>query len=549
MLLKTEFEVPRPAQSIVLVGLMGAGKTSIGKRLAVKLGLPFYDADHEIERAAGITIAEIFARHGESHFRAGEKRVIQRLLNQGPIVLAPGGGAFIDPETRALIRNQAISIWLHCPLPILVNRVRGRTHRPLLNSGDPAEILRSLSAERNPIYAEADIVIFGSEDPPEVTVQTIIDALSTHVPMKQVKVQLSQTGYNVLIGANLLTRAGALMTSSIPQKRCCIITDETVAGLHLPVLEQSLSDAGISYDTIIVRPGEASKGFETWTSLVEELLARKVDRHTAVVALGGGVVGDLAGFAAAVTLRGLPFVQIPTTLLAQVDSSVGGKTGINSRHGKNLIGAFHQPRLVLADIGVLASLPTRERLAGYAEIVKAGLIADRNLYEWCESNAEPLLEGNAKTLAEAIERAVEFKANVVGSDEREEKASNGRALLNLGHTFAHALEAETGYGGDLLHGEAVAIGIVLAMELSVLLGFCTREDTDRVAKHLAAVTLPIRIPNLRIENLLAHMKQDKKMRDGKLTFVLMRGIGQAFTFGDVSEDAVRSVLLAGGACL
>jgi shikimate kinase/3-dehydroquinate synthase len=549
MLLKTEFEVPRPAQSIVLVGLMGAGKTSIGKRLAVKLGLPFYDADHEIERAAGITIAEIFARHGESHFRAGEKRVIQRLLNQGPIVLAPGGGAFIDPETRALIRNQAISIWLHCPLPILVNRVRGRTHRPLLNSGDPAEILRSLSAERNPIYAEADIVIFGSEDPPEVTVQTIIDALSTHVPMKQVKVQLSQTSYNVLIGANLLTRAGALMTSSIPQKRCCIITDETVAGLHLPVLEQSLSDAGISYDTIIVRPGEASKGFETWTSLVEELLARKVDRHTAVVALGGGVVGDLAGFAAAVTLRGLPFVQIPTTLLAQVDSSVGGKTGINSRHGKNLIGAFHQPRLVLADIGVLASLPTRERLAGYAEIVKAGLIADHNLYEWCESNAEPLLEGNAKTLAEAIERAVEFKANVVGSDEREEKVSNGRALLNLGHTFAHALEAETGYGGDLLHGEAVAIGIVLAMELSVLLGFCTREDTDRVAKHLAAVALPIRIPNLPIENLLAHMKQDKKMRDGKLTFVLMRGIGQAFTFGDVSEDAVRSVLLAGGACL
>ncbi len=417
----------------------------------------------------------------------------------------------------------------------------------MLNSGDPAEILRVLSAERNPIYAEADIVIFGSEDPPEVTIQSILEALSTHVPVKRVKVQLSQTSYEVLIGTHLLTRAGALITSSIPQKRCCVVTDEMVAGLHLPALEQSLSDAGIAYDTIIVQQGETSKGFETWTLLVEELLARKVDRHTAMVALGGGVIGDLAGFAAAVTLRGLPLVQIPTTLLAQVDSSVGGKTGINSSYGKNLIGAFHQPKLVLADTGVLASLPIRQRAAGYAEIVKAGLIADRDLYEWCERNAERIVEGDTATLADAIERAVTFKANVVSVDEREEKVNNGRALLNLGHTFAHALETETGYGGDLLHGEAVGIGIVLAMELSVLLGFCPREDTDRVAKHLASVGLPIRIRDLPMEHLLKHMKQDKKMRDGKLTFVLMRGIGQAFTNNDVPEDAVRAILLSGGA--
>jgi shikimate kinase/3-dehydroquinate synthase len=547
MRFKTETLKPPEAKSVVLVGLMGAGKTAIGKRLAARLGLPFFDADQEIEQAAGITIAEIFARHGEPHFRAGEKRVIQRLLSQGPIVLAPGGGAFIDPETRALIAERAISVWLHSPLPVLLNRVKGRTHRPLLNGGDPAEILRKLSAERNPIYATADIVIYGTEDTPEVTTETVIEALASHAPARRVNVRLSQSSYEVLIGTNLLKRAGTLMSAAIPQKRCIVITDETVASLHLPVLQQSLADAAISHDEIIVPPGEASKSLATWQSVVDGLLRRKVDRHTAIVALGGGVIGDLAGFAAAVTLRGLPFVQIPTTLLAQVDSSVGGKTGINSHYGKNLIGSFHQPRLVLADTGVLSSLPMRERRAGYAEIVKAGLIADKALYDWCEFNGAAMLEGDLALLAEAVEHAVHFKAGVVGDDEREEKPNNGRALLNLGHTFAHALEAETGYGTALLHGEAVAIGIVLAMRLSVSLGLCLAEDATRVADHLSAVALPTRIANLAAENLLAHMKQDKKMRDSKLTFVLTRGIGLAFTRADVPEEAVRDVLLWGGA--
>jgi len=534
-------------RSIVLVGLMGAGKTAIGKRLAAHLGLRFSDADLEIEQAAGISVNEIFARHGEAHFRAGEKRVIQRLLEDGPIVLAPGGGAFLDPETRALIQERAISVWLRCPLPVLLARVTGRTHRPLLNAGDPAEILSRLSAERNPVYAEAHLIVDGSEGPPELTMHAVLEALEAYEPPAKVTVHLSQRSYQVLIGAGLLARAGAHIAQVLPQKRCVIITDENVAPLHLPALTQSLDETGIVRRSIIVPPGEASKSLERWMGLVNELLYQKVDRHTAIIALGGGVVGDLAGFAAAATLRGLPFIQIPTTLLAQVDSSVGGKTGINARHGKNLIGAFHQPLLVLADTETLATLPIRERRAGYAEIVKAGLIADKPLYEWCETNGNDLLEGDGVLQAYAVEQAVKLKAAIVGDDEREEKPNNGRALLNLGHTFAHALEAETGLGAGLLHGEAVAIGLVLAARLSALLGFLPDNLPSRIASHLASTGLPHRIPELPAENLLAHMKQDKKMRDGKLTFILLRGIGEAFTNREVPEALVRQTLLDYGA--
>ena len=234
------------------------------------------------------------------------------------------------------------------------------------------------------------------------------------------------------------------------------MTDRIVAGLHLGTLKAGLESAGFTTGTVEIEPGEASKSVEGWTELVDHLLGRGVERRTAILALGGGVVGDLAGFAAAATLRGLPFVQVPTTLLAQVDSSVGGKTGINTRHGKNLIGAFHQPRIVLADTDVLATLPLRELRAGYAEIVKAGLIGDAGFYEWCETHGGGVVGGDRTAQAEAVSRACAFKANVVGDDEREERANDGRALLNLGHTFAHALEAEVGYGGELLHGEAVA---------------------------------------------------------------------------------------------
>ena len=534
-------------RSIVLVGLMGAGKTAIGKRLAAQLGLPFYDADHEIERAAGMTIAEIFRTHGEAYFRTGEKRVIERLLAGGRIVLAPGGGAFMDPETRRTIRERATSIWLRCPLPVLLQRVQGRTHRPLLNNGNPAATLARLSAERSPIYAQADIIVDGSEDPLHVTTNKVINALNNYQAPHRVEVQLSQSNYDVLIGPNLLRRSGALLVPVLPQPRCVIVTDENVAKLHLPTLQQSLAETGITHSALTVPPGEPSKTLQTWQYLVESLLEQKVDRYTTIIALGGGVIGDLAGFTAAATLRGLPFVQIPTTLLSQVDSSVGGKTGVNTTRGKNLIGAFHQPLMVIADTASLHTLPQRELRNGYAEIVKSALIGDAAFYDWCEANGAAMLDDGDTLLAEAIARTVRFKASVVAGDERETKPNNGRALLNLGHTFAHALEAETGYGSTLLHGEAVATGLVLATHLSAQLNLCPQEDVIRIAAHITQTGLPPRIAGLNAEHLLAHMKQDKKMRGGKLTFILTKGIGRAFTCNEVPEDAVRATLIANGA--
>ena len=542
---------PRLAgRSIVLVGLMGAGKTSIGRRMAARLGLPFRDSDAEIELAAGCSIAELFSRYGERDFRDGERRVIRRLLGGGPLVLATGGGAFMDTRTRSAIRDGAVSVWLRCRLPTLLRRVAARSHRPLLNAGDPAEILGRLMEQRHPIYAEADITVDCGDEPLEYTMSKVLQALDDWREPRRLPVALSAASYEVVIGDGLLARAGALMAPVIPQRRAVVVTDENVAPLHLPALLDGLAQAGITAQQIVVPPGEASKSMASYAGVVEGLLDAGVERRTAVIALGGGVIGDLAGFAAATTLRGLPFVQVPTTLLAQVDSSVGGKTGINTAHGKNLVGAFHQPRLVLADTGTLGTLNGRELRAGYAEVVKAGLIGDAGLFEWCEEHGPALARGDRDAQAEAILRACAFKAAVVGDDEREERPADGRALLNLGHTFGHALEAEVGYGGALLHGEGVAIGLGLAFRLSARLGLCAPGDAARVEAHLAAVGLPNEIGMLNrrfsADRLVAHMRRDKKMRDGALHFVLARGVGRAFTSSDVPAGVVTDLLRAEG---
>ena len=549
--LKESFTLPEAlaGRSIVLVGLMGAGKTSIGRRLAARLGLPFRDADAEIELAAGCTIPELFERFGEREFRDGERRVIRRLLAGEPLVLATGGGAFMDADTRATMRRDAVSVWLRCKLPTLLRRVAGRTSRPLLNDGNPAEVLQRLIDTRHPVYAEADLTVDCTDDGQEVTTALVLDALLAWQPPRRLNLALTGGSYEVVVGEGLLARAGALLAPVLPQKRAVIVTDTTVARLHLAALKQGLAETGIATGEIIVDAGEASKDMPTYARVVDGLLDAGVERRTAVVALGGGVAGDLAGFAAATTLRGLPFVQVPTTLLAQVDSSVGGKTGINTRHGKNLLGAFYQPRMVLADTATLATLPPRELRAGYAEIVKAGLIGDAAFFGWCETHGAAVVGGERAVQAEAILRACAFKAQVVGDDEREEKPNDGRALLNLGHTFGHALEAEFGYG-TILHGEAVAIGIGLAFRLSERLGLCPAGQADRVLAHLAAVGLAaeLRMLNRRLsaERLVQHMRRDKKMRDGQLTFVLVRGIGQAFTHRDVPEDAVVELLRSEG---
>ena len=361
----------------------------------------------------------------------------------------------------------------------------------------------------------------------------------------RVRVDLGVRGYDILAGRGLLARAGALIGPLIARRRVAIVTDGTVADLHLAPLTDSLDAAGIAHDTVVLPPGEGAKSFAGFEELVDSLLAARVERGTTLIALGGGVVGDMTGFAASVIRRGTDFVQAPTTLLAQVDSSVGGKTGINSKHGKNLIGAFHQPRLVLADTATLDTLPRRQFLAGYAEMVKYGLIADAEFFAWLESQGAGLAD-NEDSLRRAVIRSCAAKAAFVASDERE---MGRRALLNFGHTFAHALEAETGYSDALLHGEAVAIGMALAFELSVRLGLCPAEDAERVRRHFAEIGLPAGLGGKRLagrawqaDTLIGHMRQDKKVRDGRVAFVLTRGIGEAFVADDIDLAAVRDLL-------
>jgi 3-dehydroquinate synthase len=356
---------------------------------------------------------------------------------------------------------------------------------------------------------------------------------------RRLTVALGSRSYDIVIGSGLLVQAGALMAGVLHQKRVIVVSDETVAKLHLPAFIAGCAASGIKTESVILPPGEATKDFAHFQTLCESVLGLGIERGTMLAALGGGVVGDLAGFAAATLLRGLDYVQVPTTLLAQVDSAVGGKTAIDTAQGKNLVGAFHQPVLVLADSDALATLPRRELLAGYAEVVKYGLIRDRDFFAWLEQSGAALVKGDAGLRAEAVRKSCAAKAEMVAADERE---TGARALLNLGHTFGHALEAETGFGASLLHGEGVAIGMRLAFDLSVRLGFCPAADATRMRRHFEAVGLPVAMPKLDPEAILAQMRRDKKVKDGQISLILVRGIGQAFIERAVSPETLLEFL-------
>ena len=362
--------------------------------------------------------------------------------------------------------------------------------------------------------------------------------------MQTVHVPLGDRAYDVHIGPDLLARSGALIAPLLKRPRAAVITDETVAGLHLETLREGLASAGIDMTALALPPGEATKSWQPFTRSVEWLLEQKIERKDIVVAFGGGVIGDLAGFAAAVLRRGVRFVQIPTSLLAQVDSSVGGKTGINAPQGKNLIGAFHQPSMVLADTSVLGTLRERDFLAGYGEVVKYGLLGDYGFFQWLEANASSAASGDMAARITAVTRSVQMKADIVARDETEQ---GDRALLNLGHTFCHALEAATGYSDRLLHGEGVAIGCALALDLSARLGLCPQEDPSRLRAHLHQMKMKADLSDIAgdlpdADGLIELMAQDKKVSDGKLTFILTRGIGQAFTTSNVPRDALHALL-------
>jgi len=362
-----------------------------------------------------------------------------------------------------------------------------------------------------------------------------------------VKVALAERSYDIIIGSGVLSSLGARIAALRPGARTAIVTDRTVSKHWLRQTEAALQAANVPSAPIVVDEGESSKSYDVWQDVTEALIAARIERNDLVVALGGGVIGDLAGFAASVVRRGVDFVQVPTSLLAQVDSSVGGKTGINSPHGKNLIGAFHQPVLVVADTDVLDTLPPREFRAGYAEVAKYGVLGDLAFFSWLEANHGDVVKGGAAR-QHAIATSCRAKAAIVARDERE---TGDRALLNLGHTFGHALEAATGFSDRLLHGEGVAIGMVLAAELSAQLGMIPADDAARVSAHLATVGLPTRLQDIagfsqegigNADSLMALMAQDKKVKRGRLTFILLKALGQAVITSDVEPSTVHAFL-------
>lgn len=582
---------------------MGSGKTTVGRALAKKLNKRFVDSDHEIEARTGVAISVIFEIEGEASFRQREADVIRDLCQNEDIVLATGGGAILNPQSREILRTRGTVVYLKAAIGNILHRTRHDKKRPLLRTADPRKKLEELEQQRDPLYREiAHIVIETGQPQLQALVHTIVEKLPAGIEINETAASISQAlfandigidltrdssalekhtthasrgdsalrataigsatnankesmettrslsstqtlqvalgerAYPILIGADLLNNA-ALLSSRIKGRRVVIVTNTVVAPLYLESLSASLKSLGKEIESIILPDGEAYKSWENLMLVFDGLLEKKCDRQTTLIALGGGVIGDMTGFAASAYMRGVPFVQVPTTLLAQVDSSVGGKTGINHPLGKNMIGAFYQPQAVIADTSTLNTLPDRELSAGLAEVIKHGAIADAHFFSWIEANISQLRAKDPAALAHAVLRSCEIKANVVRQDERE---GGLRAILNFGHTFGHAIESGLGYGA-WLHGEAVGCGMVMAADLSYRLGYIDFVSKVRINKLVDAAGLPTIAPDLGEKVWLDLMEVDKKNEGGKIKFILLKPLG-ASTITQVPSDALLATL-------
>jgi shikimate kinase/3-dehydroquinate synthase len=544
-------------RNIFLVGLMGSGKTTVGRTLARRLNMRFVDSDHEIEARTGASIPLIFEIEGEDSFRQREADAIRELTALDNVVLATGGGAILNAENRAFLKSRGTVIYLRASINSIMQRTSHDKNRPLLQTADPRKRLEEMTRVREPLYFEiADIVVetgrpnvqsmmhsiltqlkkFPDPDNPAHSMST--DATLLQSSPVNLQVDLGERSYPITIGAALLDNV-ALVNRHVTGPRVAVVTNTTVAPLYLGRLTRTLEAAGKQVTTVVLPDGEEEKTIANVMQIFDVLLAEKCDRKTTLIALGGGVVGDMTGFAAATYMRGVPFIQIPTTLLAQVDSSVGGKTGINHPLGKNMIGAFYQPQAVIADTETLATLPPRELAAGLAEVIKHGAIIDAVFFDWIEANIERLVAREPAALSYAIQRSCEIKAEVVRQDERE---SGLRAILNFGHTFGHAIEAGMGYG-VWLHGEAVGCGMVMAADLSCRLGYIDAAARARVSALVRAAGLPVIAPDLGVQRWLELMEVDKKNEGGAIKFILLKPLGQPL-ISTVDEDVLLATIAA-----
>ncbi|MBU6427870.1 MAG: 3-dehydroquinate synthase [Cyanobacteria bacterium REEB65] len=520
-------------RNLVLAGFMGAGKTTVGRALAGLLGWRFVDLDEQIARAAKRPVDDLFSSEGEAGFRKLEGAAIADLEGAAGVVLATGGGAVIAQENRNRLSALGPIVHLRAPARVLWQRARG-SDRPLAR--DRTTFLEHLAARRQTYRALPYAVDAFGRSPVEIA-QEIADRFVFHGA--QVEVALAERSYSIAIAPGTLGDLGSAMAAYFLTRRCLVVSQTPVWRRFGESVETSLRLAGWDPAIVLVPGGEGAKSLSQAKTLYQALLDHSMERQDPVIALGGGVVGDLAGFVAATYLRGVPFVQVPTTLLAQIDSSVGGKVAVNLPEGKNLIGAFHQPTLVLSDPLALATLPGREFAAGLAELIKYGMILDAELFERIEKELDSILSRHARVLVPLIARACELKAQIVAADERE---SGQRQILNFGHTLGHAIEAVAGYG-SVLHGEAVAIGMVFATRLAERLGRGEPGLADRLEQLLARAGLPSRI-DLPTPALLAAMAHDKKATGGRIAWILPERLGAVATSRDVDPAIVTELLRA-----
>ncbi len=521
--------------NIILTGFMGTGKTAVGREVAARLGRPFVDMDEHIAARAGMTIPEIFSQHGEPYFRALESELAQNLAGQRGLVIATGGGALVDATNRERMARSGLAICLTAGVDDLLARVGGEdgegAGRPLLAGDDRRKRISDLLAGRAAAYAEIPFHIDTSgRGVDEVAPDVSALAGRETGGLLRLPMTTPEGGYDILLGRGLLRTLPRRLAERRLGGRVAVVTDESVAPHWAGPVEAAFAEAGRPAHVIVLPAGESHKHLGTVAGIYDRLLAADLDRNSVVVALGGGVVGDTAGFAAATYLRGVAFVQVPTTLLSMVDASVGGKVGVDLPQGKNLVGAFKQPDLVLVDPDLLASLPAGEFRNGLAEVIKHGIIGDPQLFAQLETSGPESLES-------LLARAVRVKIGVVQRDPFER---GERAYLNLGHTFGHAFEQVSGY--SLPHGQGVALGLAASAELAAARGLCSPEVPARISALLSRVGLPTRLPGFDPAAVLAAMSSDKKRQAGKLRFVLPHAIGSVALHDDVTTDEVLAVL-------
>jgi 3-dehydroquinate synthase len=538
-------------RNIILGGFMATGKSSVGRRLAILLGYDFLDLDTLIAAETGMPISQIFATQGEEAFRALESRMVERVGGRTGCVVATGGGTLVNPRNLESLKRSGVVVTLTADPDTILARIGPSDDRPMLWGGDRRERIRLLLERRAEAYARGDLIVDASAHTIDEVVSHILEFLALHhvvdrgtpvdLPSKaeSFHIALGHRSHDVIIGPGLLAEVGKLVAGLGLARTGVLVTNPADNRAFGGVVLRSLRDAGFAVTCLEFPEREEEKGLERLGWLYRQLAGLRLERRSPLFALGGVVTGELAGFAAATYLRGLPLIPLPTSLIAQVDTSIGGKAGVNLPEGKNLVGAFYQPRRVITDVEVLTSLSPREFRSGLAEVVKIAAIRDRALFEYLEQNVDEVLSQDLRALIRLVRRACEIKASIVEADEWE---SDVRSLLNFGHTVGHAVEAATGYRGPN-HGEAVAMGMVVATRMALQRGLCEAADLQRLESLLRALRLPTALP-VDAAEVLRYASYDKKIQDRQARFVLLRGIGDAVVVSLESGAELEAALRA-----